>query len=82
MKITLEIKVDNILEKEFEGEKTVYVQTIQKSERKGFEVIRIKLTDNSFNLKDGDFITIPVSISAMNSQIFYTQAGKILPLKG
>lgn len=82
MENILKIKVDNIHKKEYEGLTTTYIQTIQKSETKGFEVIKIKLTDTVLNFKDGDFISIPVKLSAMNSQIFYTQNGKIELAKG
>jgi hypothetical protein len=50
---------------------------INKSEKKGFEIIKIKLVDESVIVKEGDIVNIPVSISAMNNSIFYTQNGKI-----
>ncbi len=82
MKKFVEIKAENILEKEYEGKVTIQVQTVVKTERKGFEVIKIKITDDVLTFKEGDLIRIPVEISAMNSQIFYRQNGKIEVLKG
>jgi len=82
MKIFVELKAENILEKEYEGKVTKQVQVVVKTEKKGFEVVKVKLTDELLNFKEGDYIRIPVQISAMNSQVFYRQDGKIEVLKG
>jgi len=82
MKILVELKAENILEKEYEGNITKQVQTVIKTEKKGFEVVKVKLTDELLNFKEGDYIRIPAKVSAMNSQIFYRQDGKIEILKG
>ncbi len=82
MEIKLFLKIDHILEKEYEGQKTIHVQTIQKSEKKGFEIVKVKLTDEVLNFKIGDHISVPVRLSAMNNTIFYTQNGKIESVKG
>lgn len=82
MKLSMEIKADNILEKEYEGNVTKQVQTVVRTDKKGFEVIKIKLIDELLNFKEGDYIKIPIEISAMNSQVFYRQVGKIEILKG
>jgi len=70
-------KAEHTQEKEFQGKKTISIQFLSKSERKGFEVIKVKLTDEITTVKEGDIIGIPVSISTMNNQIFYTQTGQI-----
>ena len=77
MKIYIELKAETILEKNFEGQKSYQVQTVQKSEKKGFEVVKVKITDEFISFKENDTIKVPVTISAMNSQIFYKQSGKI-----
>lgn len=82
VKIVLTLKVDKVLEKEYEGKKTINVQTIEEHERRGFEVLKVKLIDDSITFKEGDIISIPVKLSSMNSQIFYTQNGKIEVVKG
>lgn len=82
MKKFVEIKAENILEKEYEGKVTIQVQTVVKTERKGFEVIKIKITDEVLTFKEGDLIRIPIELSAMNSQVFYRQNGKIEVIKG
>lgn len=80
-KIIASGKIEHIQNKEFNGTKTIVVQMINKSDKKGFEIIKIKLTDESVIVKDGDLVNIPVSISTMNNSIFYTQNGKIEILK-
>ena len=81
-KIIIRTKAELILNKEYEGETTVYIQSIQKTEKKGFEVLKIKLSDSILNFKEGDLVSVPVKLSAMNSQIFYAQDGKIEVIKG
>ena len=80
-KIIASGRIEHIQIKDFQGVKTTVVQMINKSDKKGFEVIKIKLTDESVIVKDGDLVNIPVSISTMNNSIFYTQNGKIEILK-
>jgi hypothetical protein len=82
MEIKLFLKIDHIQEKEYEGKKILQIQTIQKSENKGFEIVKVKLTDEAVSCKVGDYVSLPVRLSAMNSQIFYTQNGKIETVKG
>jgi len=82
MKILVQLKAENILEKEYEGTVTKQVQTVIKTEKKGFEVVKVKLTDELLNFKEGDYIRVPVQISAMNNQVFYRQDGKIEVVKG
>jgi len=81
-KTIITTKAELILNKEYEGETTTYIQSIQKSEKKGFEVLKIKLSDSILNFKEGDIVSVPVKLSAMNSQIFYSQNGKIEIVKG
>jgi len=81
-KIVITTKAELVLSKEYEGETTTYIQSIQKTEKKGFEVLKIKLSDSMLNFKEGDTVSVPVKLSAMNSQIFYSQNGKIEVVKG
>ena len=82
MKIIVELKAETIIPKIFEGQKSHQVQTVVKSEKKGFEVIKVKITDEFIDFKENDTIKVPVTISTMNNQIFYKQSGKIEVLKG
>jgi len=81
-KIVITTKAELILHKEYEGETTSYIQSIQKSDKRGFEVLKIKLTNTILSFKEGEIVSVPVKLSSMNSQIFYTQNGKIEVLKG
>ena len=80
-KIIVNGRIEHNQIKDFQGVKTTVVKMINKSEKKGFEIIKIKLVDESVIVKEGDIVNIPVSISAMNNSIFYTQNGKIEILK-
>lgn len=82
VKIVLTMKADKVLNKEYEGKKTISVQTITEHEKRGYEVLKVKLTDEHINFKEGDIVSIPIKLSAMNNQIFYTQCGKIEVVKG
>ena len=81
MKLVANVNVKHILEKEYEGTVTRYVQTIIQSENKGYEVVKIKILDELISFKVGDTIAVPVQLSAMNSQVFYTQNGKVEVIK-
>lgn len=81
-KISIQGRVEHKLIKEFQGNTTTILQFITKSEKKGFEVLRIKMIEENTLLKEGDMVSIPVAISAMNNNIFYAQNGKIEILKG
>ncbi len=74
-------RIEHIQIKDFQGVKTTVLQMINKSEKKGFEIIKIKLTEESVSFKEGDMVNIPISISTMNNSIFYAQNGKIEILK-
>ena len=76
-KIIASGKAEHVQVKDYQGNKTTIVQMINKSDKKGVEVIKIKLVDESVIVKEGDIVNIPVSISTMNNSIIYTQNGKI-----
>ena len=75
--ITINGTIMAVIEKDYNNDKTVYAQFLKEDTKKGFEVIKIKLIDESVIVKEGDIVNIPVSISTMNNSIFYTQNGKI-----
>ena len=74
-------RIEHIQIKDFQGVKTTVLQMINKSEKKGFEIIKIKLTEESVSFKEGAMVNFPISISTMNNSIFYAQNGKIEILK-
>jgi len=81
-KIIISGKIEHIQIKEYQGKSTTVLQFISKNEKKGFEVIKVKTTDELLSVKEGDTVNIPVSIVIMNNQVFYTQSGKIDIIKG
>lgn len=71
----------NFLKKsEYNGEVIHKVQFLIEDETKGLSVIEVKLlpTQDVTNLTRGAKLQIPVSISAMDRNIFYKQSGKIV----
>lgn len=72
-------QIANIVTNSYEEVTTSKAQLYLKSEKKGIEVIEIKLTDSIISIKEGDIVNIPVTISTMlnNTKIFYKQNGKI-----
>ena len=70
----------NFLKKsEFEGQVIYKVQFLKEDETKGLSIIDVKLEPNEdvSVLKKGAKVQIPVTISAMNMNIYYKQRGKI-----
>lgn len=72
-------QIANIVTNSYEEVITSKAQFYLKSEKKGIEIIEVKLTDSTISVKEGDIVNIPVTISSMsnNSKIFYKQNGKI-----
>lgn len=72
-------QIANIVTNSYEEVITSKAQFYLKSEKKGIEIIEVKLTDSIISVKEGDIVNIPVTISSMsnNSKIFYKQNGKI-----
>ena len=75
-KITITGKISTILEKEYQGAKTTQVQFLMESDSKGIEVIKVKITKNEDKLKlfKDAIVSIPVSIVAVNGNLYYTQS--------
>lgn len=72
-------QIANVVTNSYEEVITSKAQFYLKSEKKGIEIIEVKLTDSTISVKEGDIVNIPVTISSMsnNSKIFYKQNGKI-----
>jgi hypothetical protein len=75
-KITITGKISAILEKEYQGAKTTQVQFLMESDSKGIEVIKVKITKDEDKLKlfKDAIVSIPVSIVAVNGNLYYTQS--------
>ncbi|WP_157353149.1 hypothetical protein [Aliarcobacter butzleri] len=77
--ITINGKIITVLEKKFEDKKTVYAQFLMESESKGMEIIKVKITNESDiqKLEKDLVVSVPVSILAVNGNLYYSQADNI-----
>ena len=77
MKTTLNISgsISAVVNKNFENKKTVYAQFLSESESKGMEIIKVKITvdEDITKLEKNAMVSIPVSVVAVNGNIFYSQ---------
>ncbi|RBQ32411.1 hypothetical protein CRU92_01515 [Arcobacter sp. FW59] len=72
-------KIITVLEKKFEDKKTVYAQFLMESESKGMEIIKVKITSEADiqKLEKDLFVSIPITMAAINGNLYYSQADNI-----
>jgi hypothetical protein len=77
--ITINGKIITVLEKMYEDKKTVYAQFLMESESKGMEIIKVKIVkeEDILKLEKDSVVSIPVSIAAINGNLFYSQINTI-----
>ena len=77
--ITINGKIMTVLEKKFEDKKTVYAQFLTVSERKGMEIIKVKIVNEADiqKLEKDLVVSIPVSIVGVNGNLYYSQSDNI-----
>ena len=77
--ITISGKIISVLEKSFENKKTVYAQFLMESESKGIEILKVKITNENdiSKLQKDSLVSIPVSISAVNGNLYFSQIEQI-----
>ena len=77
--ITINGKIISVLEKSFENKKTIYAQFLMESETKGMEILKVKITNENdiSKLEKDAVVSVPVSISAVNGNLYYSQADNI-----
>ena len=77
--IVINGKIISVLEKSFENKKTVYAQFLMESETKGMEILKVKITNENdiSKLQKDSLVSIPVSISSVNGNIFFSQIEQI-----
>lgn len=77
--ITINGKIISILEKSYENKKTVYAQFLMESEAKGMEIIKVKIIkeEDILKLEKDAVVSIPVSIAAVNGNLYYSQINTI-----
>lgn len=74
--ISIAGKISAVLNKKYEGKETTYLQFITESETKGFEIIKVKITNHEDlgKIEKGAMVSVPVSITAVNNALYYTQS--------
>ena len=77
--ITINGKIITVLEKMYEDKKTVYAQFLMESEAKGMEIIKVKITNEADiqKLEKDLVVSVPVSVAAVNGNLYYSQADNI-----
>ncbi len=77
--ITINGKIISVLEKSFENKKTIYAQFLMESESKGMEILKVKITNENdiSKLEKDSLVSIPVSISNVNGNLYYSQISQI-----
>lgn len=81
--ITINGQVMAIIEKDYNNEKTVYTQFLMESEKKGFEVIKVKMTIPSDyqKLQQNQMLSIPIVIVSVNGNIYFSQSSELKVLR-
>ena len=77
--ITINGKIITVLEKKFEDKKTVYAQFLMVSESKGMEIIKVKIVNEADiqKLEKDLVVSIPVTMAAINGNLYYSQSDNI-----
>ena len=77
--ISINGKKITVLEKMYEDKKTVYAQFLMESEAKGMEIIKVKITNEADiqKLQKNLVVSVPVSVVAVNGNLYYSQADNI-----
>ncbi|MCT7573130.1 MULTISPECIES: hypothetical protein [Aliarcobacter] len=72
-------KIITVLEKMYEDKKTIYAQFLMESESKGMEIIKVKITNEADiqKLEKDLVVSIPVSVVAVNGNLYYSQSDNI-----
>ena len=78
--ITINGKIITVLEKIYEDKKTVYAQFLMESESKGMEIIKVKIINEADiqKLQKDLRVSIPVSVVAVNSNLYFSQSDNII----
>lgn len=77
--ITINGKIISVLEKSFENKKTIYAQFLMESESKGMEILKVKITNENdiSKLQKDSLVSIAISISFVNGNIYFSQTEQI-----
>jgi len=77
--ITINGQIKAILSKEYEGQTTTYIQFLMDTEAKGMEILKVKIThkEDIQKLQKGSIISVPITLTAVNGNIYYSQVEAI-----
>lgn len=81
--LTINGNIMAIVEKDYNNEKTVYVQFLKGDVKKGFEVIKVKITVQSdyTKLQQNQVVSIPVNLASVNGNIYFSQNAELKVLR-
>jgi len=81
--LTINGNIMAIVEKDYNNEKTVYVQFLKEDVKKGFEVIKVKMTVQSdySKLQQNQMVSIPVNLASVNGNIYFSQNAELKVLR-
>ena len=72
-----------VIEKDYNNDKTVYAQFLKEDTKKGFEVIKVKITIESYysKLQQNQVLSIPVNIAVVNGNMYFSQNSELKVLR-
>lgn len=72
-----------VIEKDYNNDKTVYAQFLKEDVKKGFEVIKVKITIESdySKLQQNQIVSIPVNIAVVNGNMYFSQSSELKVLR-
>lgn len=81
--ITINGTVMAVVEKDYNNDKTVYAQFLKEDTKKGFEVIKVKITIESdySKLQQNQVVSIPVNIAVVNGNMYFSQSSELKVLR-
>lgn len=81
--ITINGTIMAVIEKDYNNEKTIYAQFLKEDVKKGFEVIKVKITIESdySKLQQNQIVSIPVSIAVVNGNMYFSQSSELKVLR-
>ena len=81
--ITINGTIMAVIEKDYNNEKTLYAQFLKEDVKKGFEVIKVKITIESdySKLQQNQVVSIPVSIANVNGNLYFSQSSELKVLR-
>ena len=81
--ITINGTIMAVIEKDYNSEKTIYAQFLKEDTKKGFEVIKVKITiESDFpKLQQNQIVSIPVSIAVVNGNMYFSQNSELKVLR-